>query len=127
SAPFRLASPDAAARAAVETCGRRDGRRAPVAGGRPARRRVRRPLACVGGVVGCGRVGARRVGRGARRWHALPARPRSTDRRERAIAERRSEEHTSELQSLAYLVCRLLLEKKKYIMKSFYNTKKQII
>src|SRR2546423_3914560 len=28
------------------------------------------------------------------------------------IAER-SEEHTSELQSLAYLVCRLLLEKKK--------------
>src|SRR2546425_3346714 len=26
----------------------------------------------------------------------------------------RSEEHTSELQSLAYLVCRLLLEKKKW-------------
>src|SRR5687767_15342160 len=26
----------------------------------------------------------------------------------------RSEEHTSELQSLAYLVCRLLLEKKKH-------------
>src|SRR2546425_3956443 len=36
---------------------------------------------------------------------------------ERSGAERRwrerSEEHTSELQSLAYLVCRLLLEKKK--------------
>src|SRR2546425_8840476 len=30
----------------------------------------------------------------------------------------RSEEHTSELQSLAYLVCRLLLEKKKNIVKS---------
>src|SRR2546425_3253140 len=30
----------------------------------------------------------------------------------RAI-QKRSEEHTSELQSLAYLVCRLLLEKKK--------------
>src|SRR2546425_8735011 len=29
------------------------------------------------------------------------------------IPEGRSEEHTSELQSLAYLVCRLLLEKKK--------------
>src|SRR5205823_11794736 len=29
------------------------------------------------------------------------------------VAEPRSEEHTSELQSLAYLVCRLLLEKKK--------------
>src|SRR2546425_4918451 len=28
---------------------------------------------------------------------------------------RRSEEHTSELQSLAYLVCRLLLEKKKQL------------
>src|SRR2546423_11895779 len=27
----------------------------------------------------------------------------------------RSEEHTSELQSLAYLVCRLLLEKKKHL------------
>src|SRR2546425_4377122 len=30
----------------------------------------------------------------------------------------RSEEHTSELQSLAYLVCRLLLEKKKTQMKN---------
>src|SRR2546425_3567764 len=30
----------------------------------------------------------------------------------------RSEEHTSELQSLAYLVCRLLLEKKKKNIKS---------
>src|SRR3989441_3851863 len=30
-----------------------------------------------------------------------------------AITRARSEEHTSELQSLAYLVCRLLLEKKK--------------
>src|SRR2546425_3207344 len=30
-----------------------------------------------------------------------------------AVWNRRSEEHTSELQSLAYLVCRLLLEKKK--------------
>src|SRR2546425_9060575 len=30
-----------------------------------------------------------------------------------ARRRRRSEEHTSELQALAYLVCRLLLEKKK--------------
>src|SRR2546425_1517086 len=30
-----------------------------------------------------------------------------------SATRRRSEEHTSELQSLAYLVCRLLLEKKK--------------
>ena len=32
---------------------------------------------------------------------------------EEALQHFRSEEHTSELQSLAYLVCRLLLEKKK--------------
>src|SRR2546425_9091662 len=32
--------------------------------------------------------------------------------------ESRSEEHTSELQSLAYLVCRLLLEKKKTLCTS---------
>src|SRR2546425_7919926 len=32
---------------------------------------------------------------------------------EAALKYSRSEEHTSELQSLAYLVCRLLLEKKK--------------
>src|SRR2546425_7020304 len=31
----------------------------------------------------------------------------------RRVGDFRSEEHTSELQSLAYLVCRLLLEKKK--------------
>src|SRR5229473_8607456 len=34
-------------------------------------------------------------------------------RSSRRSSTRRSEEHTSELQSLAYLVCRLLLEKKK--------------
>src|SRR2546429_4827859 len=31
-----------------------------------------------------------------------------------AVCERRSEEHTSELQSRLHLVCRLLLEKKKH-------------
>src|SRR5687767_1997458 len=35
------------------------------------------------------------------------------DHLDRPAAYVRSEEHTSELQSLAYLVCRLLLEKKK--------------
>src|SRR5205814_7444406 len=34
-------------------------------------------------------------------------------------ARRRSEEHTSELQSLRHLVCRLLLEKKKYLSPIF--------
>src|SRR2546425_8845540 len=39
---------------------------------------------------------------------------------------RRSEEHTSELQSLAYLVCRLLLEKKKAetVREQLYYTNK---
>src|SRR5262245_64301358 len=35
------------------------------------------------------------------------------DNIDRAIKKARSEEHTSELQSLRHLVCRLLLEKKK--------------
>src|SRR2546425_2086511 len=35
-----------------------------------------------------------------------------------ATSTPRSEEHTSELQSLAYLVCRLLLEKKKNLQHS---------
>src|SRR2546425_5723831 len=34
---------------------------------------------------------------------------------------RRSEEHTSELQSLAYLVCRLLLEKKKISIATLFD------
>src|SRR5205823_13864071 len=37
-------------------------------------------------------------------------------------ARRRSEEHTSELQSLAYLVCRLLLEKKNKNTAANYDT-----
>src|SRR5205823_13778308 len=54
-----------------------------------------------------GRAEARRVLGGVR--------GRSGRRRRRGFARPgpRSEEHTSELQSLAYLVCRLLLEKKK--------------
>src|SRR2546425_3738213 len=43
----------------------------------------------------------------------LPADPRRVLGAGRVSA--RSEEHTSELQSLAYLVCRLLLEKKKRV------------
>src|SRR5687767_4469064 len=39
----------------------------------------------------------------------------------RQIRTGRSEEHTSELQSLAYLVCRLLLEKKNKNISSFQN------
>src|SRR3712207_7016004 len=39
----------------------------------------------------------------------------------RALARLRSEEHTSELQSRQYLVCRLLLEKKKYYLLIYYS------
>src|SRR3989441_8668274 len=56
-------------------------------------------------------------------WRAGPRRfawrraartpPSGTCRPRPERATNRSEEHTSELQSLAYLVCRLLLEKKK--------------
>src|SRR2546425_1990804 len=70
----------------------------------------------------------------SRRWRPARLRPRPYDRLDHRIARgghpraahlgrgghrrlpgphrARSEEHTSELQSLAYLVCRLLLEKK---------------
>src|SRR5229473_6694326 len=45
----------------------------------------------------------------------------------RSLSASRSEEHTSELQSLAYLVCRLLLEKKKQLIKYLllYSNKKK--
>src|SRR2546425_3443704 len=44
----------------------------------------------------------------------VPGRPHRLERGRTGHARpHRSEEHTSELQSLAYLVCRLLLEKKK--------------
>src|SRR5690625_5412368 len=39
----------------------------------------------------------------------------------RPVAEQRSEEHTSELQSRGHLVCRLLLEKKKDTRSNSYN------
>src|SRR2546425_4216070 len=48
-----------------------------------------------------------------------PSAPRRSSHGKDGRARRsRSEEHTSELQSLAYLVCRLLLEKKKKTTKS---------
>src|SRR2546423_11265428 len=53
-----------------------------------------------------------RPGAGVRVRGDTPSYPRAPYHDGRPLA-RRSEEHTSELQSLAYLVCRLLLEKKK--------------
>src|SRR3712207_7807279 len=55
--------------------------------------------------------------RGAERQHRQQGdrgdRPPHRRRRRNRDVRRRSEEHTSELQSRQYLVCRLLLEKKK--------------
>src|SRR3712207_8261139 len=52
------------------------------------------------------------VGLVVRAGHALLV----LGRQRRVLAEGRSEEHTSELQSRQYLVCRLLLEKKNNII-----------
>src|SRR5687767_15699876 len=73
--------------------------RAPRAGCVP----LRRDAAAHGrAVAGRGHAGGERRRRAAE----------TSRHRRREDAARRSEEHTSELQSLAYLVCRLLLEKK---------------
>src|SRR2546425_2591708 len=70
-----------------------------------ARVRLRRRFVCGDGAF-----------RPAATIRTLPKRSRCAFARARSRRERsenqRSEEHTSELQSLAYLVCRLLLEKK---------------
>src|SRR5438093_7313366 len=55
----------------------------------------------------------------ADRLHALcRSYPSADERTRRALTQARSEEHTSELQSLTNLVCRLLLEKKKTMSNS---------
>src|SRR3712207_7204974 len=65
-------------------------------------------------VRGASHVPLARRGRQARRALGKPRRPRAAlAARPPRRLERRSEEHTSELQSRQYLVCRLLLEKKK--------------
>src|SRR5262245_63250113 len=55
---------------------------------------------------------------GDRPGHTHPPDEGNPPRRKRQPARRRSEEHTSELQSLRHLVCRLLLEKKKNTLKT---------
>src|SRR5258708_15749697 len=51
--------------------------------------------------------------RGIETFHLSETRPRNSPPSTRPISLKRSEEHTSELQSPDHLVCRLLLEKKK--------------
>src|SRR3712207_8634955 len=77
------------------------------------------------GAAGPGRRQRRTPGRRRLRAgdHAPPARPRVDDGR--GPRGGRSEEHTSELQSRQYLVCRLLLEKKKKTKKSKQTTSKE--
>src|SRR5205823_11557389 len=57
-------------------------------------------------------AGARERTSLVRPWKPSPSRARSSSQ---PCSLMRSEEHTSELQSLAYLVCRLLLEKKRNV------------
>src|SRR5687767_15187804 len=57
-------------------------------------------------------MGVLLVNRGSRFQGFTPEGERVLEWARRIVGDTRSEEHTSELQSLAYLVCRLLLEKK---------------
>src|SRR3712207_8953490 len=67
-------------------------------------------------------VGRRHVGVGADDGRHLPVQvPAERDLLARGLGVHRSEEHTSELQSRQYLVCRLLLEKKKTELFSIYT------
>src|SRR2546425_3314919 len=68
---------------------------------------------CVGGCAGSRTCLATLAGHHRVAHDFRAARLCRAHKRARDKAELRSEEHTSELQSLAYLVCRLLLEKKK--------------
>src|SRR3712207_8905975 len=54
-------------------------------------------------------------------WLGLALLAEGVSRLWRQKRDTRSEEHTSELQSRQYLVCRLLLEKKKNVKKNFSN------
>src|SRR3712207_7715921 len=64
--------------------------------------------------ISTNRHGCRPCGDGAQPAIAIVCRitSRSTGRRVNARIDRRSEEHTYEIQSRQYLVCRLVLEKK---------------
>src|SRR3712207_7690613 len=68
-------------------------------------------------------TGRRRDGRHGGAHQTRRARHQHTRRPfSRRVREPRSEEHTSELQSRQYLVCRLLLEKKKSQPRDLINT-----
>src|SRR3712207_8882185 len=73
--------------------------------------RGRRPRRCAATAPSC----SRRSGSGGRRSAS------STRRSGRYFRGSRSEEHTSELQSRQYLVCRLLLEKKTTYLVSYID------
>src|SRR5688572_32127630 len=75
----------------------------------------------------CGRTGRPRsmrptAGAWRRSWPSC-----ARGRRKRRRSVRRSEEHTSELQSQSNLVCRLLLEKKKLTKADIHKTSTNIV
>src|SRR3712207_8922976 len=59
--------------------------------------------------------------RGRARFVSSPAQPTRCPAHTACGLSRRSEEHTSELQSRQYLVCRLLLEKKNIDLRSLHT------
>src|SRR5258707_11842712 len=66
----------------------------------------------------------------ARRFENVAAAGIDVGRRRQSDEQDRSEEHTSELQSRQYLVCRLLLEKKKkkkFKLKQLRNKRKRAL
>src|SRR3712207_7808779 len=79
-------------------------------GGHPHERRLARTVLPEEGVDLAGQHLDRHVGQRGHRAVVL----RDPGQGDRRTPTDRSEEHTSELQSRQYLVCRLLLEKKKY-------------
>src|SRR3712207_7437953 len=75
-----------------------------------------RPLACIIGVLH--QAGDERVAGAQAHENGVPQM--TTVRAHPHARRHRSEEHTSELQSRQYLVCRLLLEKKKKYTKYIF-------
>src|SRR2546425_2804455 len=74
---------------------------------------TRDPLWGMGGRASLARASQRRTGEPSGASGVPALRGQAAPRQRESVRPGRSEEHTSELQSLAYLVCRLLLEKKK--------------
>src|SRR2546425_2524079 len=72
-----------------------------------------RPKSYASSTMGVKKSTVATIARSGVSWYTAASSRVEASTRTRGSVIVRSEEHTSELQSLAYLVCRLLLEKKK--------------